>query len=357
MPSKFDNINATKTGKRVLITRFSALGDIAMTVPVIQKFVEQNPTVSVTVVSIPFMAPLFEKIPNVNFVGADIKGKHKGLKGLIRLANELRELGFDEIADLHNSIRSRIIRYLLRSSVEKTAVIFKDRKGRKELTRPKNKVFKPLTSMHERYAEVFEKLGYNRLDIAKPMLLEKEDLLPELKSILGEKSGVWIGVSPFSQIASKEYPIDLLEESLQLFLKKNNTAKILFFGGKNDLEILDQLEKNISNSINISKHIRFKQEINLIPHLDLMVGMDSFNGHFAAIYGIPVVTIWGATHPYAGFTPFGQPIINSIIPDLKKYPALPSCTHGKNVVKGYEEVMRSIKPEEVAEKIFNILKR
>lgn len=349
--------SSSKKNKKILVIRFSALGDIAMTVPVIREFAKQNPNANITMLSIPFIKPLFEEIPNVTFWEADIKGKYKGLKGLIKLSKELKAEGFDDIADLHNSIRSRIIRYLLKSSVKNTAVIFKDRPGRKALTRIKDKVFEPLISMQECYCEVFEKLGYTRPNLSEPEFPTKKELEPSLAALLGEKRGAWVGVSPFSQIASKEYPLDLLEKSLLLCLEKNADVKFLFFGGKNDIEVLDKFEKSIPNSINISKHIRFKQEINLVPYLDLMLSMDSFNGHFASVYGVAVVTLWGPTHPFAGFKPFNQPIANQLIPDLEKYPALPSCTHGKKVAQGCEEAMKSIEPDQVADKILEVLNR
>ena len=53
---------------------------------------------------------------------------------------------------------------------------------------------------------------------------------------------------------------------------------------------------------------KFKEELALISNLDLMVSMDSSNGHLAAIYGVPIVTLWGVTHPFLGFAPFGQHI-------------------------------------------------
>ena len=51
----------------------------------------------------------------------------------------------------------------------------------------------------------------------------------------------------------------------------------------------------------------------MISNLNLMISMDSFNGHLAANAGIPVITIWGMTHPFLGFSPFLQPDLNQIL--------------------------------------------
>jgi ADP-heptose:LPS heptosyltransferase len=82
-----------------------------------------------------------------------------------------------------------------------------------------------------------------------------------------------------------------------------------------------------------------------------MISMDSANGHLAAMYGIKVITIWGVTHPYAGFLPFHQNIKNSIMPDRKKYPKIPTSIYGDKYPKGYKNAIDSISTEEIIQKI------
>jgi ADP-heptose:LPS heptosyltransferase len=91
-------------------------------------------------------------------------------------------------------------------------------------------------------------------------------------------------------------------------------------------------------------------------NLDVMLSMDSGNAHIAAMLGIKVITLYGATHPFAGFAPFNQPIENALLSDRKKYPMLPTSVYGNKIVHGYEEAMRTISPESVIEKIITSLK-
>lgn len=81
-----------------------------------------------------------------------------------------------------------------------------------------------------------------------------------------------------------------------------------------------------------------------------MLSMDSGNAHLAAMYGVPTVTLWGVTHPYAGFAPFNQEA-HCLLSDRKLYPAIPTSVYGNEVPEGYQEVMRTIIPEEVVAKI------
>jgi len=75
--------------------------------------------------------------------------------------------------------------------------------------------------------------------------------------------------------------------------------------------------------------------------------MDSGNAHIAAMMGVKVITLWGATHPFAGFSPFNQPLGNCITADREKFPLLPTSIYGNKKVEGYEEAMRSISVENV----------
>jgi len=89
-----------------------------------------------------------------------------------------------------------------------------------------------------------------------------------------------------------------------------------------------------------------------MAQLDVMLSMDSGNGHLAAMYGVPVVSLWGVTHPYAGFAPFKQET-HCILSDREEYPAIPTSIYGNKVPEGYEEVMRTITPQMVIEKLMS----
>jgi ADP-heptose:LPS heptosyltransferase len=127
----------------------------------------------------------------------------------------------------------------------------------------------------------------------------------------------------------------------------------LFGGGKAEKKKLKRIAALFPNVTSLAGKLTFEEEISLISNLDVMLSMDSGNAHLAAMYGVPVVSLWGVTHPYAGFKPFGQPMENSLLPDLQKYPAIPTSVYGNKVPAGYEDVMRTIPPEKVVKKVLN----
>lgn len=324
------------------------MGDVAMTVPVIRSLVEQHPNCKITVLSKPFLKPLFEEIPNVSFIAADVKGKHKGLFGIFRLFQELKKLEITHLADLHNVLRSKVLRFFFGFTSVKKAQIDKGRAEKKALTRENNKVFKQLKTTVARYAEVFDQIGFP-IDLSKKVKVEK----PELEnSLFTEKKETWIGIAPFAAFEGKMYPLDLMKEVVK---QLNSHGKLLFFGGgKKEVELLDSWQKEFDNSISIAGKISFKEELNIISHLDVMLSMDSGNAHLAAIQNVTTVTLWGVTHPYAGFAPFNQEK-HCILPDLDKYPKIPCSVYGNKILNGYEEVMRTISPNIVVDKILRIL--
>jgi ADP-heptose:LPS heptosyltransferase len=326
------------------------MGDVAMTVPVLRAFNKKYPSVKITVISTPFLQPLFNDIPNIHFFPFDKKGKHKGFLGLFRLFLELRKSKIDAFADLHNVLRSKVIRVLFALSGKKVAFTDKGRTEKKEVTRSVNKIFRPLPTVFERHLKVFEALGFP-INLYNPTFPEKSKLSSEILAVVGVKNEKWIGIAPFAQHDSKVYPLDLMEKVIDQLAENPDNKILLFGGGKKEIETLELLSKSHNNVISVAGKLKFNQEIQLISNLDVMLSMDSGNGHIAAILGVKTITIWGATHPYLGFSPFNQPEENSLVSDRNLYPKLPTSIYGNKKVEGYEDAMRTILPEQVVEKV------
>ena len=340
----------SKKIQHIAVMRLSAMGDVAMTVPVLRAFVQQNPDVKITVVSRPFFKPFFEGIPNLSFFAFDEKQRHKGFAGLLRLFQDLKALHIDAFADLHNVLRSKVVRTLFALGGKKTASVDKGREEKAALTRAENKIFKPLTTMFERHVKVFQELGF-AVDLSNPIFPEKAVLDSELIQLIGDNNQKLIGIAPFAQYDSKVYPLDLMQEVINQ-LAENKTHKILLFGGgKKEIELLESLSKNKENAIVVAGQLKFQQELQLISNLDVMLSMDSGNAHIAAMLGVKVITLWGATHPFAGFSPFNQPMGNALVSDSNLFPKLPTSVYGNKMVEGYEDAMRTIAVEKIVSSV------
>ncbi len=345
--------NELNRPKHILILRLSAIGDVAMIVPVVLALRQQYPLLKITVVSRPFFRTFFSSIPNVQFYPADVENSNSGLLGLYQLYRSLSQFGIDAFADLHDVLRSKIIKTFFKLNGVPVSSLDKGRKERKKLTALKTKRITSIKPILERHAEVCSTL---RLPISLPevTLLPKREISLDIERITGKKDKKWVGIAPFATYETKMYPLHLMKEVIKIILKGNYQI-FLFGGGDKEVEQLNNLATVSDKCINIAGRISFDQELNLISNLDVMLSMDSGNGHMAAMFGVPVVTMWGNTHPYAGFVPFRQPLENSLIPDLEKYPFLPTSVYGNIIVPGYENCMKTIKPEVVAKKITMVL--
>lgn len=339
--------------KHILAIRMSAMGDVAMTVPVIKTLITQNSNIKITIVSKGVLKPLFNNIDRVTFFEADVNKKHKGIVGIYKLYKELKKLNFDAVADLHNVLRSKILRTFFRISGTKVAFINKGRTEKKALTAIKNKVFTPLKTTHQRYADVFAQLGIP-VDLGNPSLKDKESLSNDLKKLLDHQPDEKIiGIAPFAAHDGKKYPLELMEEVITELCKQYKI--LLFGGGQHEVEALNIISKKQPNVYNIAGKVKLKEELTIISNLSVMISMDSGNGHFSALYGVPTITIWGATHPYAGFAPFLQED-NCLTADRNQYPLLPTSIYGNKTIIGYENVMKTIKPKTITNKSLTIMK-
>lgn len=339
---------------RLLVIRLSAMGDVAMTVPVLLALTQKYTHLKLTVLTKPFFEPIFAQIPNVTVHRADVKGRHKGIGGLWKLFTELKSRNIDGVADLHNVLRSSILKQFFRIEGVPFRQLEKGRKEKKALTSAGNKIFEPLKPMHLRYADVFTDLGFP-IELKKEHILPKKKIPSTLKRSIGAENRPYVGIAPFAAFKGKMYPLEHMKTVVKQLNDFGTHHILLFGGGPLEKKELESWEKVFEHCICIVGKTKFKEELDLISNLDLMVAMDSGNSHLAAMYGVPTITLWGVTHPYAGFFPFGQDPNNALLADREKYPLIPTSVYGNKFPEGYDRAMETIAPKEVLQKIKEVL--
>ncbi len=338
--------------KNTLILRFSSMGDVVMTIPVLRCLEKKYPNEKFIFVTRKKFEPFFAEFNNITFFEADFKTRHKGFLGLLRLFKDLKKTNPAKIADLHNVLRTKFLKFLFQLSFHKVVSVDKKRNDRKALTRKKNKIFKPLTSIHFNYQEVFNRLDFD-IDLTKDHSFPGSKnfrLNTETISLTNRRI---IGIAPFARYLTKTYPLDLMQKIVG-FLDQKHTV-FLFGFGKFEMDIIEKWSKAFKNVYSCLTAGGFKNEIALISNLDLMISMDSANGHIASIYNVPVITLWGLTHPYTGFTTFNSNPDNQLCVDRERYPLIPNSIYGDKELKGYEDAMRTINYNDVLARVERIL--
>ena len=259
---------------------------------------------------------------------------------------------------MHSVLRSDYLRMRFNLGRYRVEHINKHKNQRRKLTSYKNKVRKQLPSSFENYAEVFARLGYP-VDIRQfRSIFPKEggnlNLLP--KEIGPKKSfETWIGIAPFAAHRGKIYPPQLMEQVIYRLIKQQPNVRIFLFGkGEYEDKYFPLWNAQYRQCLTVNKYCEgMYQELILMSHLNVMLSMDSANMHLASLAGIPVVSVWGATHPLAGFLGFNQNTDNAIQLDLDCRPC--SIFGNKPCQRGDYACLQNIPPERIVERITTLI--
>jgi ADP-heptose:LPS heptosyltransferase len=304
------------------------MGDVVLTVPVIQNLLRKYPDTKISLLTNSFFHPFFYKIPNLILYPVDLKGKHKGFLGLNKLVKELTARHkFDVVIDLHSVIRTWIIGFFFKLKAIPVFRIDKGRKEKKAFIKSKNHAVLPHTM--DRYLHVFKRAGFN-FSLEKSFLKTDKDV--EVQKQIHPKE-IAIGIAPFAAHKSKQWGIDKVTQLIKQINQHYKAQFYLFGGGKEEVEQLNILASKFKNTTNLAGSFKLNQELILLKNLDILIAMDSGNMHIATLLGIPVVSIWGGTHPAVGFRALYQPKENSIQIPVDKLTCRPCSVYGTNACK------------------------
>ncbi|MFW0718485.1 glycosyltransferase family 9 protein [Pedobacter sp. N23S346] len=332
---------------KIIVLRFSAMGDVAMVASVLKEFAIQNPAAEIIMVSREAFKPFFNDIPNVVFHAIQPKTIHKGIIGLYKLYQELRKYQPTATADLHDNLRSRAVCTFFRLAGIKIKRLDKGRAEKKVLIRSENKIFKPLRQTVERYADVFRELDFN-IQLSHQLKQNPRELPSKATNLFNHLSVKKIGISPFAQHIYKVYPLEKMEQVIAS-LSSMGFELFIFGGGKSEQTIAENWANSHPHTHNLIGNFNLTEELAIISNLDLMLSMDSSGMHMASLVGVPVVSVWGPTHPYAGFLGYGQSESNCV---QIEHPARPNSIYGNKPCKcGVESCMDLIEPQTIVNKI------
>lgn len=341
--------------RRVLITRLTAMGDVAMTAPIVAAACKANPDILFDVLSTPFFQPFFEPLPNLRFIGTDIRKQKNGLIALWRLFQDLRHgrmpgalspdgSSYDVVLDLHDVLRTKVLRTLFRLTGAAVYSIDKGRAEKKRLTSGKSHAqLKPMTS---RYADVFRQAGFS---IPDGLNIRPAEPLPAAFSHMVKGDDLWVGISPFAQHKGKMYPIDKMASVIDILLSNPSVHVFLFGGGKQEKEQAEALAKGRERCSVMIGVMKLAEEMAFMSNLDVMLSMDSSAMHVSSLFGVRVVSVWGATHPYAGFLGYGQSLSDCVQRD--DLDCRPCSVFGNKPCRFADYRCFDIDPQKIADRI------
>jgi ADP-heptose:LPS heptosyltransferase len=345
--------------KKIIIFRFSAMGDVALLLPVVLNAIKQKPDLKITIVTRNKFKAFFDGYDNIDVFSADFDHQHKGFWGLFNLFLELKNLSPEYVFDLHQNIRTQVLKFFFFFTNAKVYSFDKGRREKKRLV--KNEEFKQLPHVTERYYDVFKTAGLidqnSRIENLPEFFNIPFETENKIKNWLEQfKTKKLIGIAPFAQHKGKIWPIEKYGALIQLVSNKYPSTEILVFGGgKQEKEIVESLNNRFPQIKNLVGIFSLKEELALIKKLDLMICGDSSNMHFATLSNIPVISIWGSTHIYAGFGALFQPHNYTVEISQEELSCRPCSVYGnKPCIRKDYACLEWISPETVFEKVKTI---
>lgn len=220
-----------------------------------------------------------------------------------------------------------------------------------------NKKLRQLSTAFDNYTDVLVRLGY-------PVELDFQSVFPAtggnlrlVSEEIGEKKifQQWIGVAPFAIYKEKVYPPEKMEQVVAEIIRRHPSCRVLLFGRTEaEQKVLDSWCARYKECTNASALLgSIDQELIVMSHLDVMLCMDSVNMHLAALTGIRIVSVWGATHPYAGFLGYNQRMSDVVQADMSCRPC--SVFGNTPCLRGDNACMAAIDPITIADSVERVL--
>jgi ADP-heptose:LPS heptosyltransferase len=326
------------------------MGDVALVTPVLRELMKRFPEAEITMLTRSVFKTFFLQSDKLSVFSPDFRSRHKGIIGIFTLYRDIMKTGHvDYVIDLHDVIRSKILRLLFRSVGVPVSVIDKGRKEKQDLIKGKRQV--QLKHSVKRYCDAFAKAGFDLDPSDKQNIFPEPAALNKAGEILKSGRGLNIGVAPFARHKLKMWPVENMIRLLNMILSVQESTFFLF-GGKEESQQLDGFSTKVKGSVNLSGTLNLEEELALMSKLDFMIAMDSSNMHMAALVGTKVISIWGGTDPLSGFGAWMQPENYEIKIPVNELTCRPCTTYGKgDCNRGDFACMNWLTPEIVLQRI------
>ncbi|MCW3105479.1 MAG: glycosyl transferase [Bacteroidetes bacterium] len=312
--------------KKILVIRFSSIGDIVLTTPVVRCLKQQLADAEIHYLTKRSFRGILEHNPYISRI-------HTIDKDVSEVIEELKKENFDHIIDLHNNLRSSEVKMKLR----KPAETFRKMNLRKWLIvnfKQRNMI---LPHVVKRYLETVSALGVKNDEKGLDYFIPAADEVSLTTLPLSHQNGYIAFV-----IGAKHYTKQLPVEKIISICKKINQP-IVLLGGKEDAERAALIEDAVGAMIfNACGKYNLNQSASLIRQSARVITHDTGLMHVAAAFKKEITSVWGNTVPAFGFTPY-LPAEGSTMVEVNGLPCRPCSKIGyEKCPLGHFKCMREI---------------
>jgi heptosyltransferase II len=337
----------TKDIKKILIIRLSSLGDIVLTTPVIRTLKDEFPQAEIYFLTKSKYVTLLRSNSHLSGV---IELDEKGVAGLLSTLHKIRKLNFDLVIDLHSNLRSFFLRNF---SKTKMKIKYDKRRWQRLLMVHFKKI--KVSSQHtvDSYLGCLKRLDIHTSNRIPELYLDEESKEFAEQLLAGvSKNDILIGVVPGAKWESKKWGEENFAKAIEI-INNRTKAKFVLIGGGEDENLMKRLKSLV-------EHINFIDAIGLsfpglsaaINRCQVVLTNDSGPMHIAVALKVPVVAIFGPTHPKLGFSTLGER--DTIL--CANVECSPCSLHGERECYQKTKIcMEKITPEMVADEVLEIL--
>jgi len=340
-------VSARGRGERILINQTSYLGDVILTTPLLAEIRRCFPEAELDLLCTPQATSLVDNNPDLDHIVADDKrGEGRGLRGVWRMAMELRRRRYTMALSPHKSLRSALLLFLARIPCR---IGFRQSAGWFLYHHRVNRD----TNLHDvdRNLSLLQAFGMDPRSSQKKLRIEVDqvtrDRVEQIWHSLGleKREGQLIfGLNPGSVWPTKRWSVEGYA-NLMVQLKKKYRCEVVLFGGPEDREIADRLQELSGHvGLDLVGRTSLRELPCALERCDVFITNDSAPMHIAVARGIPVVALFCATTPSLGFYPY----CSRATVVQKELPCRPCTSHGgRRCPLGTEDCIQLVGSEDV----------
>jgi ADP-heptose:LPS heptosyltransferase len=312
--------------KKILIIRFSSIGDIVLTSPVIRCLKKQLPGAEIHYVT-------KEQFKHTLLHNPYIDRLYTFKKDVSELYESLKAEQYDAVVDLHRNLRSLRLKQHL--SVKSYAF---NKLNLRKFVAVNLKMLSALPDKHivERYFETVAPLGVHNDGEGLDYFISEEDKV-DVDSLFGQPNAKYVALVVGGSYFTKRIPPEKLEA-----ICTRVSMPVICLGDKSDHAIAEALVKKFPQVINACGRYTINQSAYLVKMSHLVITSDTGLMHIAAAFKKRIISFWGNTIPEFGMGPYQAPA-GSLFMEVKSLSCRPCSKLGyKNCPKGHFRCMLDI---------------
>lgn len=317
---------------KILIIRFSSIGDVVLTTPIVRCLKQQLQAAEIHFVTKQQFATVLQANPYIDKL-------HTINNSIFEITALLKKEDYDYIIDLHHNLRTLKLKFVL---------------GKKTFSFPKlnwqkflivnfkiNKL--PPTHIVDRYFETVKPLGITNDNKGLDYFIPEKDVIIIEDSLPTQFKNGYYALVVGGSYYTKQIPLNKLIE-----ICAKSSKPLVLLGGKEDALVAEKLHKNFSETtLNLCGKINLNQSASLIQQAEKVITSDTGLMHIAAAFKKDIISLWGNTIPEFGMGPY-LPSAQSKILEVKNLNCRPCSKLGYHQCpKKHFKCMNDIVIEEI----------